>query len=251
MEKVQYTMLNYYPNIGLNDDCLTLGILYYNQQTQDRKFVYVDNFQRLKQFDDEIDTSFIKMYLEGIKDDVENIKLENISFNVKQYTKFFVNNLSFGEIIEVEVESFDNFVDESYKVILRLNLSPEDRPTKEAVDKFLWKRFRAVDIEYKRNEKVVGKFDENISFSYCIGRIGIKIFQMTPNNLSYQINHIKSWFYNVKELKDQKKVIFVYDFEGLEKSDVSNVIKLLKSDENIPVYDFNNFIQNFEQICSS
>lgn len=250
MEKVMYTMLNYYPNVGLNDDCLTLGVLYYRKKTQDRKFIYIDNFQRLKQFDDEIDTSFIKIYLEGIKEDVENIRLENVVFDIKQYTKFFVNNLSFGEVFEIEVEEFDSFVDESYKVILRLNLAPEDRPTKEVVDKYLWKRFRAVDMEYKKNEKVIGIFDENILFDYCVGRIGIKIFHITSNNFSNKVNQIKSWFFNVRELKNQKKVIFVFDFDGLEKSEASNILKLLKSDESIPVYDFNHFILNFQDICS-
>lgn len=56
----------------ISEECLYIGMLYNNLTTGKRDFRYISNFGRLQSFDDEADIDFIKAYLEGIKQQVEN-----------------------------------------------------------------------------------------------------------------------------------------------------------------------------------
>lgn len=71
MSKIEYAALKYYNNI-ISEECLYIGMLYNNLTTGKRDFRYISNFGRLQSFDDEADIDFIKAYLEGIKQQVEN-----------------------------------------------------------------------------------------------------------------------------------------------------------------------------------
>ena len=70
MYHIEYAALNYYHS-PISDECLCIGVLIYNVTTGQRDFKYISNFQRFHAFDDEADVDFIKLYLRGIKEEVE------------------------------------------------------------------------------------------------------------------------------------------------------------------------------------
>ena len=87
MSKIEYAALKYYNNI-ISEECLYIGMLYHNLTTGKRDFRYISNFGRLQSFDDEADIDFIKAYLEGIKQQVENnIFNYNDSFSIESFSK--------------------------------------------------------------------------------------------------------------------------------------------------------------------
>ena len=70
MCQIEYATLNYYHS-PISDECLCVGILFHNLTTGKRDFKYISNFQRFHAFDDEADVDFVRMYLRGIKEEVE------------------------------------------------------------------------------------------------------------------------------------------------------------------------------------
>ena len=71
MYQIEYSALKYYNNI-ISEECLYIGMLFHNLTTGEREFRYITNFKRFKAFDDEVDVGFVKSYLAGIKNQVEN-----------------------------------------------------------------------------------------------------------------------------------------------------------------------------------
>ena len=104
MNQIEYTVLNYYHS-PLSKECLYLGVLFHDMKTGQCKFIYISDFERLEAFDDEINIEFVKEYLRGIKDDVENSILTlNPSFDLHEYTKTFANEFKFSMIKKLSLK---------------------------------------------------------------------------------------------------------------------------------------------------
>ena len=70
MYHIEYAALNYYHS-PISDECLCVGVLFHNVTNGQRDFKYISNFQRFHAFDDEANIDFVKLYLRGIKGEVE------------------------------------------------------------------------------------------------------------------------------------------------------------------------------------
>lgn len=106
MYLVEYTILKYYKS-AISDECLDIGVVYSNITTGQRNFKYISDFKRFQAFDDEADIDFIKLYLKGLKDQVENSTNDNGSFDLFQFTRIFVNEFRFSEVIRTRVKDDD------------------------------------------------------------------------------------------------------------------------------------------------
>lgn len=119
MYQVEYAALKYYNNV-VSDECLYIGMLFHNLTTGKRDFRYISNFSRFQAFDDEADIDFVKLYLAGIKQQVEeNIFNYNSSFSISDFKKIYVNEFRFSEITTMEIEETEDYVENLTKLYLK------------------------------------------------------------------------------------------------------------------------------------
>ena len=108
MYHIEYAALNYYHS-PISDECLCIGVLFHNLTTDQRDFIYISNFQRFHAFDDEADIDFVKLYLRGIKEEVET-SVFNFSkvFNLSAYIKVYANEFRFSSVKTLTVAENEN-----------------------------------------------------------------------------------------------------------------------------------------------
>lgn len=115
---VEYTALKYY-NSAVSEECLYIGMLYNNITTGQRNFKYISNFKRFQAFDDEADINFIKLYLKGLKDQVENNIFNYQTYDLHEFTKIFVNEFRFSDIMKIEVNENEDYINDLTKIYLK------------------------------------------------------------------------------------------------------------------------------------
>ena len=123
MYKIKYAALKYYNNV-ISEECLYIGMLFHNLTTGKRDFRYISNFKRFQSFDDEADVDFVKAYLSGIKQQVEeNIFNYNTIFSMSEFTKIYVNEFRFSDITTLYVDEEEDYVENLTKMYLKFDLT--------------------------------------------------------------------------------------------------------------------------------
>ncbi|WP_105798870.1 hypothetical protein [Staphylococcus aureus] len=127
MYKVKYSSFNYYPDILLISN-IAVGVIF---QIEGNNGYYANEFNlmqrknKLFSFDEELDKDFTKMFLKSIRENFLNFKGE-----IKEFTRFYVNNFKFTNIQIRNFDSLDEakaFIEDTTKYILH--------PTQEAGNK--------------------------------------------------------------------------------------------------------------------
>lgn len=127
MHHIEYAALNYYHS-PISDECLCIGVLFHNVITGQRDFKYISNFKRFQAFDDEADIGFVKLYLQGIKEEVElSIFNYHNSFDIKSYIKVYANEFRFSSVKTLRVEVDENYVEDLTKIYLKYDLAKAQR----------------------------------------------------------------------------------------------------------------------------
>lgn len=116
MYHIEYATLNYYPS-PTSDKWLCIGILFHNITTGQRDFKYISNFQRFHAFDDEADIDFVKLYLRGIKNEIDNYY--NKEFDLASYIRAYANEFRFSLIMTFSVDENENYVEDLSKIYLK------------------------------------------------------------------------------------------------------------------------------------
>lgn len=116
MYHIEYATLNYYPS-PTSDEWLCIGVLFHNVTTGQLDFKYIFNFQRLHVFDDEADIDFIKLYLKGIKNEIDNYY--NKEFDLASYIKSYANEFRFSVIMKFSVDENINFIEDLSRLYLK------------------------------------------------------------------------------------------------------------------------------------
>lgn len=243
MLKVQYSVLCHYPSI-VSKDCITLGILFHNITDNTSEFRAIKKWNRAKAFNDELDVDIIKLQLEAIEDEVSEF-VEEGNFEMYKYTKFYVNELKFTEVVTINIkDNFLEFVNQCVRQYMPLDLEKKNRPNDKEQIEFLKYIMKDSNIEYKKGE-VKGVFEERVKFDFIIGEYAFKIFKFENKQENRLIKGIKDWAYDAYKLKNKYKVIFVTDVDFTE-NQYSTVHKIL-DEESEKVISFNDilaFIQN-------
>ncbi|EGT3944100.1 TPA: DUF3037 domain-containing protein [Clostridioides difficile] len=114
MINVQYSIFCYYPSVE-SKDSIALGILFYDKTNNICEFKTIKKLHKLKSFNDELDIDIVKLQLEAIKEEIQESVLRG-NFDIKDYTKFYINELKFTEVVSIEIkEEFQNFIDSCTK----------------------------------------------------------------------------------------------------------------------------------------
>lgn len=109
MYQVECAALKYYNSV-ISEKCLYVGMIYNNLSTGQCGFRYISNFSRFESFDDEVDITFVKLYLKGIQQQIQNSILNQYHFRIDEFTKIFVNDFRFTNTMKIEVEEDGDYV---------------------------------------------------------------------------------------------------------------------------------------------
>ena len=174
-QKIEYAALKYYNNI-ISDECLYIGMLFHNLTTGKRDFRYISNFSRFQSFDDEADIEFVKAYLRGIKQQVENnIFNYNTPFSIINFARIYVNEFRFSDVRTIEIEPDEPYVENLTKMYLKFDFSRNKRLSKNEEKKYIRKILSSSNVALS-TPQVPGIFKEPVNFDYLIGNIAVKIF---------------------------------------------------------------------------
>ena len=121
MYHIEYAALNYYHS-PISDECLCIGVLFHNVTTGQRDFKYISNFQRFQAFDDEADVDFVKLYLRGIKEEIENSVFDK-EFDLASYIRVYANEFRFSSVRTLSVNETENYVEDLSKIYLKYDLA--------------------------------------------------------------------------------------------------------------------------------
>ncbi|MFR0047251.1 MAG: hypothetical protein ACLRWO_12075 [Clostridium butyricum] len=225
-------------------DRITLGILFFNIDTKECRFVSTKNWKRVASFNDELDIDLIKLQLLGINEEIHDIA-KGPDFSLNKYTKFYVNDLKFTKAISLQVDSFDKFISECVLQYLPHDYSKDKRPSVKEQLSFIKRCLKDSDIEYS-SAKIKGYFEENVQFDFIIGEYAFKIFRFEGRQPSRLISSVKDWAYTALKSNSKYKVIFVTDKDFEADEDYKTLYAILKEDS----YKLLNFTQLLEFIKS-
>ncbi len=243
MYQVEYAALKYY-NSAISEECLYIGMLYHNLTTGQRTFRYISNFSRFQSFDDEADIDFVKLYLEGIKQQVENNIFNYNKFNLSEFIRIYVNEFRFTNIMQIKVEEEEDYIGNLTKLYLKFDFSTKNRLTNKEEKEYIKKIFASKNIVFT-SPQVKGSFDEDVRFDYVIGDIAIKIFSFKDKNLKKFIPTAKNWSFTADELKNKMEVIFLYDNLGIDHIQLNIILKILEKHASVfQLQDGLNYVLN-------
>lgn len=229
---IEYAALNYYHS-PISDECLCIGVLFHNVTTGQRDFKYISNFRRFHAFDDEADIDFVKLYLRGIKEEVEtSIFNYNKKFDLTSYVSVYANEFRFSSVKTLSVNENENYVEELSKVYLKYDLAKSQRLNSNAEKKLIRRVLESNNLEYT-TQKVDGAYSDEISFDYQVGNVCIKMFSFKGKNLKRVIGSARQWSFAADELGAQKKVLFIYDSDYEDMRNLDIIIKILSKNAKV------------------
>lgn len=237
MYHIQYSALNYYTS-PISNECLCIGILFHNLTTGKRDFKYISNFKRFHSFDDEADVDFVKLYLRGIKDEVENSIFNcNNNFNIHSYIKFYANEFRFSSVKTLDVSESEDYVNDLARIYLRYDLAKSQRLNSNEEKKLIRRVIEANNLTYS-TQKIIGPYEDEIAFDYQIGNLFVKFFSFKDKNLKRLIGNARQWAFITNELSVSKKnILFIYDYESNDKHNQNIIIKILSENATVLALD--------------
>ncbi|MDD3365281.1 MAG: DUF3037 domain-containing protein [Syntrophomonas sp.] len=234
MSTVRFSVLSYYPTFLTNEN-INIGILFSIEDTNLAYFHSIKKWERAKAFDDELDIDFMKDYLKGITDEVENHLFNYQSkFDIEGFVRFYVNEYKFSSIQTIQTINSDDFIDVTKKIYLKFDYEKLERLNKNQEHQYISSLLKSSDIKYTR-KKLKGGFNENIQYDYVIGEYAIKLFTFEGKNLSYLISSAKMWAYNAEEMQGIYKTIFIYDKEMKDVAYYDSIMKILSKNAQVMV----------------
>ena len=245
---VIYSVLRYSPS-AVADERINLGMVVYDELLNISKFRYTKQFRRINSFDDEIDISAVKHILQDIKDEIEGTHADT-PMDVENFIRYYDNDFAFDSPKMIEYDDFDETFDRLFKIYFRFDFERKDRPDRSADIKLVEDIIKAQSIEYRRNQYVVGEFNERIRYDFVTPEHNIKVFDFDGKDLSKMINSAKVWAFNAMNTPDSDKLILMYRYSDKdEKSDsmFDSIMRIFKS-SGVKFYDMDEGLQRINTL---
>ena len=208
---LKYSVLRYSPS-SVTGEKINLGIVIYDELLKIREFRYTKKYKRISSFDDEVDITAVKSLLQDIKDDVETSIISAEDFDVEEYIKYYNNDFAFDVPKRIEYVNFDEAIERLYKIYFRFDFEKKDRPSKVEDVKLMEELIKAKSIGYKKNQYLIGEFNEQLKYDFVTQDYKIKVFDFDNKDLTKLFNSVKAWSFNTLYSGDSKKTIFVYRY---------------------------------------
>lgn len=226
MNQIEYSALNYFHS-PISDECLCLGVLCHNVTTGKRDFRYISNFRRFQSFDDEADVNFVKAYLSGIKEDVENSIFNYMQeFDLQSYIKVFANEFRFSAVRKLNVGENEDYIKSLTNVYLKYDLPKSQRLNSNEEKKLIKRLLETNNLEFS-SAPVYGEFNDEILFDYQLDNLCVKYFSFKGKNLRRVISSARQWSFAANEISGIKNVLFIYDSDYEDRENLNIIISIL------------------------
>ena len=219
--RVKYAILKYVLNIERNERINIAVTLHYPEKKQ-LEMTIINNWRRVKSFDDEADIRFLKKYVDDLKEqftvnlvnDFDGISLDN-PLLLDELTKYFVNKFIF-EIHEIDTnEMFGDLLKKLKNIYLYYEVGKDKRITEKESKAYIEQHLLENNISYERRgtkNSIQEQYGNNINFDYKIENNYYKIIFLTEDNYAGYVGILKMWIANAIMLKkENKQLIFVID----------------------------------------
>lgn len=229
MGELKYAIMRYTPSL-VSGESINLAALFYYVDTDYREFYSINNWNRVAAFDDTLNIPMIKDILLDIQDAV-GTSLTNPDFDIKRLCARYSNELHFDKAISLSTDekNLSKQIDEVKRMYFQFELEKGLRPKKDEQKRFLGRILKAKEIEYRRDDHQLGKFNEPIVYDYSFSNYGIKFFNFDLDSIQSQtINKVKAWAWNCANSTDGRKVIIFYNSSDDTRADVSAALSILK-----------------------
>lgn len=245
MLKLEFSVLSYHPSF-ITDESINLGILFHCTSNDKRLFKHTKNWKRLEAFDDEVNLDFVKIFLQGIKDGIEENLFNGFDFDLESYTRFYVNEFKFSKIHCVEVKNIDEFINTTNRIYLKYDFDKKERLNRKQELKYLKVLLKSKDVDYSR-DGVIGVYNDNVKYDYIIGEYGVKLFELDEKNVHFFVNQAKLWTFNANEFKNQYKTIIAFtqktDSDLKENKYFKTIEKIIENSEVHRFLEFDDCIK--------
>ena len=219
--RVKYAILKYVPNIERNER-INIAVTLNNTEKKQLEMTIINNWRRVKSFDDEADIRFLKKYVDDLKEqftvnlvnDFDGISLDN-PLLLDELTKYFVNKFIF-EIHEIDTnEMFGDLLKKLKNIYLYYEVGKDKRITEKESKAYIEQHLLENNISYERRgtkNSIQEQYGNNINFDYKIENNYYKIIFLTEDNYAGYVGILKMWIANAIMLKkENKQLIFVID----------------------------------------
>jgi len=248
--RVKYAILKYVPNVERNEK-INIAVTLHFPNTKQLEMTIINNWKRVKSFDDEADIQFLKKYVNDLREqftinlfnDFDGMSIDD-PLLLDELTRYFVNKFVF-EIHEIDTEeNFGELLRNLKKIYLYYEEGKDKRITEKESKAYIEQHLLENNISYERRgtkNTIQEQYGNNINFDYKINNKYYKLIFLTEDNYAGYVGILKMWIANAIMLKkESKKLIFVID--DLLKNERTESYKKMLSDygDIISVQEFIN-----------
>lgn len=197
MATVQFTILKYTPDL-FADECINVGIAYSIVEEDIRKFDLMQRRSRLFNFDDELDREFTNDTLNAIKNSwIKKDSMFNHYKTLADFSKFYVNEFHFGEIItRSNIDDPYDFIETTTRYFLGLSMDKANRLSHDDRLAYYATLFSDDMFPSVQNYSVNGLLGDSMRFDLFSEStheysVGMKILK----NSNASVLSLRSWLY--------------------------------------------------------
>lgn len=249
-KRMQYAVLQYSPSL-ISGESINLGIVVASTDEPLFKFVETKKLARVREFDDTIDIEELKKVLRAIAYELETT-LENCmqKFDISSFTQYYLNEYHFTRVIELPYANFDDSIKELSKLYLPYDFAKNQRASYSEEIKFIRKILTFNQVEFKRNVREIGHYQDNITYDFKIGKYGIKLFWLKGKELSRIVNDVKAWAWNCEHQPEGTETVIIYDADDESVQRQLSMILGILRDSSSYIYSWKDGIQWLSKLSS-
>ncbi|MGL4521802.1 MAG: hypothetical protein ACRCWQ_04570 [Bacilli bacterium] len=208
-----------------------VAVAFHAPETNERKFICMDNLSRLFVFDDELNRQYTKEFIKGIKHDwLENEAYENLN----EYTRYFVNEYYFGRVTTTNAEDFSSTCVEIAKILLHNGNQPENRLSKQERKEKIQTYIPIEEI--KLDHKIKGKYNDDMQFNYTIQDAQKQQYSIKQLSEHTNIGHCRNLRMFIED-NEKEKIIIVIAKELLDKPFAKYLQETLVTRKNVKIIE--------------
>lgn len=236
----KFSVLRYVPDEN-REEFINIGLAFHCPEESFIDIKITNNFSRVSIFDDEVDIAFLKVILEGIKDDLSQTTLSGPSFSeinnekyLDNYTKFFVNQIQFSPVRTIRSIDLQDDFEKLFMTYVYFDVHKKKRITEVEVKTIMNRVLRSNDVFSKLDRNIsVDIGPEVIQLDYMyktrdrVKMIKTFSFDYTTRKSNQATQTAKEWAYNFVKLKTKNTKL--YD----EHVDFITLVYIDKENKNI------------------
>lgn len=224
MSKIcRYSVLRYVPEQH-REEFINIGLVFHSPEDRYVNIQFTTNFSRVRKFDDELDTNFLKVILRGLESEFtlsstisgpSESDLADRKFLDKS-TMFYVNQLQFSKVKSIISSNYLKDEEDLFKTFVYFDAHKEKRITRQRVKSLLSKVFSENERQFQYQKDLEIKLDNddiNVDFVFKKPtRTGTKnnilnslSFDYAPSQEKNALTLAKEWHWNINKMQDLQK----------------------------------------------